>query len=121
MKKIVIISILIIILFSTNIYAYDYNINDENTEDQLKCWVGWKKYHYGNVDELAKKGQSFDVPGSPIIVKHDDGTTEYHEGQSYNITTNGYGYYSLDFEKHVLALLSYIKKNINTVGKFNFS
>ena len=119
MKKIVIISILIIISFSTNIYAYNYNINDKNTEDQLKCWVGWKKYHYGDVDELAKKGQSFDIPGSPIIIKHDNGMVEYYEGEKSKITTNGYGYYSLDFEKHVLALLSYIKNNIKTVGNYD--
>ena len=122
MKKIVIISLISIILFSTNIYAYNYSINNDNIESiesKNDCWVGWKKYHYGNVDELAKKGQSFDVPGSPIIKKHEDGPTEYYEGQSYKITTNGYGYYSLDFEKHVLALLSYIKKNIATVENYD--
>ena len=35
-----------------------------------------------------------------------NGITTYHES---DVTTNGYGHYSLDFSKHMLGLLNYIK------------
>ena len=112
MRKFVIIIVLGILSISTNIYAYDYHISG-NIETQLDCWVGWKKYHYGDVGVIAKKGDSFEHPGSPMIING-----QLYPGQSYTVTTNGYGYYSLEFDKHVLGLLSYMKSNANSLGNY---
>ena len=116
MKKIIVIILLGIISISTKIYAYSYHI-EGNIEEQLDCWIGWKKYHYGDVGVTAKKGDTFEYAGSPYITM-EGGVPVLHEGEPYTVTTNGYGYYSLEFEKHVLPLLSYIKKNANSLGNY---
>ena len=61
MKKYVIILIMVSIVFSMKIYAtpneeskYIYHINSTNTEKDLSCWVGWKKYHYGETEVLER-------------------------------------------------------------------
>ena len=116
MKKIIVIILLGIISISTKIYAYSYHI-EGNIEEQLDCWIGWKKYHYGDVGVTAKKGDTFEYAGSPYITM-EGGVPVLHEGEPYTVTTNGYGYYSLEFNKHVLSLLSYMKGNANSLGNY---
>lgn len=113
MKKYVIISLLSCVIFATKVFAYNYHVTNENTENQLNCWVGWKKYHYGEVGVLAKKGDSFECPSSPQIING-----VLYPGGTYTVTTNGYGYYSLEFNKHVLGLLSYMKTNASSLGNY---
>ena len=107
------------LIFVSKIYAssnkttnYTYHINSTNIEKDLSCWVGWKKYHYGETEVLAMKGDSYTFPGSPTIRKRADGTVEFHEGVPYTIDTKGYGLYSLSLSQ-VLSLLEYIKDNID--------
>ena len=99
-----------------NSTAYVYHISN-SLETQLSCWVGWKKYHYGETTVLAKKGQEFTFPGSPYITRHNN-VSVFHEGEPYTATTNGYGYYSLEFSKHVLGFLAYVRDKINDIGDY---
>ena len=87
------------------IFARDYNVNSSNIEAELDCWVGWKDWHFGVTNPITKKGDIVRYVSRVII----DG--EYVPVTS-EVTTNGYGYYSLNFKKHMLGFLYYILDKI---------
>ena len=120
MKKFSIIMFLMVFLITTT-YANDENEKDRKyiyyiqgyTEEDIDdCWIGWKRFHYGGTTVTAKKGDEILYPAPPIIEKHADGSVVYREGTPTIKFTNGYGYYSFDYNKNLLGLLSYMKKKV---------
>ena len=109
MKK-CIYAIITILLISFNkqpiiCFARDYQVNSSNTEADGNFWNGWKEFHYGATDVGSKKGDTVTYR-TPVIR---DGHLSYYESSA---TMRGYGYYSFDFSKHILGLLSYIKNKV---------
>ena len=95
--------VLIITLTPLNCYARQYEVNSTNTESEYNFWNGWKEFHYGATDIGSKKGDTITYQ-RPVI--YSNGTTGIYETSA---TMRGYGYYSFDFSKHILGLLSYLK------------
>ena len=89
-----------------NCYARQYEVNSTNTESEYNFWNGWKEFHYGATDIGSKKGDTITYQ-RPVI--YSNGTTGIYETSA---TMRGYGYYSFDFSKHILGLLSYLKNKI---------
>lgn len=103
------------ILITTSIYGEGNKIADKNIEinEDLGCWIGWKEIHCGMTNPVAKRGDISTFKGKPMIIGG-----EYIEGAEYDVTTNGYGSYALNFSKHMIGFLSYMKKNIESIGDY---
>ena len=95
------------LVFNANAANYTYHVYN-NYEDDLNCWGGWKKYHYGSTTATAKKGDTVAFPRSPEIIGG-----ILNETGTWNARMSGYGYYSLEYNKHILGLLTYMKDMID--------
>lgn len=96
--------------------ARNYNVTDANVEcvaidpdtmSPIECWIGWKEWHFGATTPKSKKGDPI-IFKKPYIIQ-EEGTYGYRITQAI---TNGYGHYALDFSKHILGLLAYLKDKI---------
>ena len=117
MKKIFYLLTIYVIIVSVNKnYAREYNNSPVEAVDNsnINCWVGWKNYHFGATTPLTKKNEPITFTGWML----DSNTGEWSTYQN-EVTTNGYGYYSLIFNKQVVGMLAYIKSKIGSgIGNY---
>ena len=87
-------------------FCKEYCIETSNTERELNFWNGWKLFHYGETTVDSKKGDIVKYY-TPVIVEG-----KYVGNYESSAQMRGYGYYSFDFSKHIVGLLSYMKNKI---------
>ena len=108
-KRLIIITLIFITMSISITFARSYKISNQEVVDgnkKVPCWVGWKEYHFGTTTPLSKKGYTIKYV-TPMII---GGVTSYYETEC---VTNGYGHYGLNFSKHVLGLLNYMKNRVS--------